>query len=45
MWLRLIEAEPRVETAIWERHKKDMIKERTVKIIDRINFLTRKEKI
>lgn len=45
MWLRLLEAEPSIETASWERHKKDSEVCRTVKIIDRINFLTRKEKI
>ena len=44
MLLRLFEAEARVETATWERHKKDSEVCRTVRIIDRINFLTRKEK-
>lgn len=39
--LRLLEAEPLVETIAWERHKKDSEVCRTVKIIDRINFLTR----
>ena len=41
LWLRLIESEPHVETASWERHKKDSEVVRTVSIIDRINFLTR----
>jgi hypothetical protein len=41
MWLRLLEAEPTTETASWERHKKDSEVVRTVRIIDRIKFLTR----
>lgn len=41
LWLRLVESEPYVETASWERHKKDSEVVRTVRIIDRINFLTR----
>lgn len=41
MLLRLIEVEPYVETASFERHKKDSEVVRTVRIIDRIKFLTR----
>lgn len=42
MWLRLIEQEPQIETATWERHKENgAVVERTVKIVDRIRFLTR----
>ena len=47
LWLRLIEAEPYLETASWERHKEiagiqsEVL--RTVHIIDRIKFLTRSQ--
>lgn len=42
MWLRLLEQEPQIETATWERHKQGgVVVERTVKIIDRIKFLAR----
>lgn len=39
--LRLLEAEPRLETASWERHKADQEVCRTVNIVERIRFLTR----
>jgi len=42
MFLRLLESEPQVETATWERHKQSgVVVQRTIKIIDRILFLTR----
>jgi hypothetical protein len=43
LWLRLLEAEPYLETASWERHKAQSEVQRTVRIIDRIKFLTRSQ--
>ena len=45
LWLRLLEAEPYLETASWERHKAQSEVQRTVRILDRIKFLTRNNQV
>ena len=42
--LRLLEAEPSLETASFERHKQDCEIRRTVRIVDRVRFLSRPNK-
>jgi hypothetical protein len=39
--LRLLEAEPQLETATFERHKGAVEVSRTVRLLDRVRFLTR----
>lgn len=41
LWLSLLEAEPTIETASWERHKFGAEVPKVVNIIDRIKYLTR----
>lgn len=43
--LRLLEAEPTLETATFERHKEAGEVRRKVRIVDRIRFLTRNKEV
>jgi hypothetical protein len=42
IWLRILEAEPTLETASWERHKPGGLVQRSIRIVDTIRVLTKR---
>lgn len=42
IWLRMLESEPTLETASWERHKQGGLVQRSIRIVDTIQALTKR---